>query len=252
VSLGSFPSRNSRQQRSSEKVSPAPDLVSKSNIMYQIIWGVWLVSLVWLVIHVSSTYDMPNSVILWILVVLTAICLVIFWFYALYHYGLVFFRQIGKIKSGAEERKREESGADFPRIALLYTTVDDFRYDAALSCVNQDYPDFHVFLIDVSQGQQGRDRVDEFHRSFPKKTTIVRRESLEGFKARSLNLALANQAQGYEFFALCDADGLLSKNFLKQASFTSNKMNKLDLHRPTMIVVPASRMRLRNISSTKL
>jgi len=187
--------------------------------MYLIILVVWLVSLVLLAINAAFIYGMPKSVILWILVVLAAICLAIFWFYALYHYGLVFFRQIGKIKPEAGEGKGEKSGAGFPRIALLYTTVDDFRYDAALRCVNQDYPNFHVFLIDVSQGQQGRDRVDEFHRSFPQKTTIVRRKKLEGFKARSLNLALANQAKGYEFFALCDADGLLTKNFLKQTSF---------------------------------
>jgi len=206
--------KNARQQKQKEKARRAPDLVSKRNTMYLIILGVWLVSLVWLAINASSIYNMPNSVILWILVVLAAICLAIFWFYALYHYGLVFFRQIGKVRPEAGE----ETGADFPCIALIYTTVDDFRYDAALRCVNQDYPNFHVFLIDVSQSQQGRDRVDEFHRSFPQKTTIVRRAELTGFKARSLNLALANQAKGYEFFALCDADGLLSKDFLKQAS----------------------------------
>ena len=193
------------------------DPVSKSNAMYLIIIGVWLVSLAWLAISAASIYGLPNSVGLWILVVLAAICLAVFWFYALYHYGLVFFRQIGKLKLEVREGE-EKGGAEFPRIALLYTTVDDFRYDAALSCVNQDYPHFHVFLIDVSQGKQGRDQVDEFHRKFPQKTTIIRRAELTGFKARSLNLALANQAKGYEFFALCDADGFLAKNFLKRAS----------------------------------
>ena len=210
--------KNAQHQKWNKKVISAPGLVSKSNTMYLIILVVWLVSLVGLVINFLFIYGIPNSVFLWILVVFAAICLAIFWFYALYHYGLVFFRQIGKIKPEVGEGKEEESRASFPSIALLYTTVDDFRYNAALSCVNQDYPNFHVFLIDVSQGQQGRNQVDEFHQSFPQKTTIVRRESLEGFKARSLNLALANQAQGYEFFALCDADGLLTKNFLKQAS----------------------------------
>jgi len=185
--------------------------------MYLIILGVWLVSLVLLAINAASTYGTPESAGLWILVVLTAICLAIFWFYALYHYGLVVFRQTGKIKHRVKVEERGEAG--FPHIALLYTTVDDFRYDAALSCVNQNYPNFHVFIVDVSQGQQGRDQVDEFHKEFPQKTTIVRREKLEGFKARSLNLALANQAKGYEFFALCDADGILAKDFLQKTSF---------------------------------
>ena len=200
-----------------KKVSSAPDLISKRNTMYLIILVVWLVSLVLLAINGAATYGLPPSVGLWILVVLTAICLAIFWFYALYHYGLVLFRQIGKIKPGAA--KGEESRESFPRIALIYTTVDDFRYEAALSCVNQDYSNFHVILIDVSQGQQGREQVAEFHKKFPQKTTIFRREKLEGFKARSLNLCLAGPAKGYEFFALCDADGILDKDFLKRASF---------------------------------
>jgi len=200
-----------------KKVSSAPDLISKRNTMYLIILVVWFISLILLAINAALTYGLPQSVGLWILVVLAAICLAIFWFYALYHYGLVFFRRIGKIKPGVV--KGEESRENFPRIALIYTTVDDFRYEAALSCVNQDYPNFDVILIDVSQGQRGRDQVEEFHKKFPQKTTIFRREKLEGFKARSLNLALAGPAKGYEFFALCDADGILAKDFLRKTSF---------------------------------
>ena len=200
-----------------KKVSSAPDLISKRNTMYLIILVVWFISLILLAINTALTYGLPQSVGLWILVVLAAICLAIFWFYALYHYGLVFFRWIDKIKPGVV--REEESRENFPRIALIYTTVDDFRYEAALSCVNQDYPNFDVILIDVSQGQRGRDQVEEFHKKFPQKTTIFRREKLEGFKARSLNLALAGPAKGYEFFALCDADGILAKDFLRKTSF---------------------------------
>ena len=200
----------------SKLVRSSSDLVSKRSTMYLCILVVWLVSMVLLAIHAALTYGLPSSAGHWILVVLVAICLAIFWFYALYHYGLVLFRWIGRVKPGVGEGGESQV---FPHIALLYTTVDDFKYEAALSCVNQDYPDFHVFIIDVSQGQAGRDQVDKFHKEFPQKTTIVRREKLEGFKARSLNLALANQAKGYEFFALCDADGLLPKDFLKKTSF---------------------------------
>ena len=105
-------------------------------MMYLVILGVWLVSLVCLGINASSIYKMPDSIALWILAILAAICLAIFWFYALYHYGLVLFRQMGKTRYGADKGKQIEDRASFPSIALLYTTVDDFRYDAALSCVN--------------------------------------------------------------------------------------------------------------------
>ena len=208
--------KNIQNQKQKKTVRQAPELVAKRNTMYLVILGIWIISTAGLAINAASVYGLPNSVGLWILVVLIAICLIIFWFYALYHYGLVVFRQIGKIKPQPE--KEEKSRTNFPRIALIYTTVDDFRHDAALSCINQDYPNFHVFLIDVSQSQEGREQVDEFHKSSPQKTTIVRRAELTGFKARSLNLALANQAKEYEFFALCDADGILTKDFLKKAS----------------------------------
>ncbi len=206
------------QQSKQEEAKSESKLISKSSTMYVLILVVWLASSVLLAIHAASTYGLPTSVLHWILVVLAAICLAIFWFYALYHYGLVLFRQIGKVKP-LSKKEIEESGASLPRIALLYTTVDDFKYNAVLSCVSQDYPNFHVFLVDVSQSQQGRDKIDEFQKKFSGKTTIVRREKLEGFKARSLNLALANQAKGYEFFALCDSDGILPRDFLKKTAF---------------------------------
>jgi cellulose synthase/poly-beta-1,6-N-acetylglucosamine synthase-like glycosyltransferase len=194
-----------------------PDLISKKNTMYLLILVVWIVSSVLLAVHAAFTYGLPKSALLWFLVVLASLGMVIFWFYALYHYGLVLFRRIGRVKPGAV--KGEEGWESFPGIALIYTTVDDFKYEAALSCVNQDYPNFQVFIIDVSQGQKGRDQVDEFHKKFPQQTTIFRREKLEGFKARSLNLCLAGPAKGYEFFALCDADGILARDFLRKTAF---------------------------------
>jgi len=210
---------NAQPQQQHKKAGSAMDLISKHNTMYLLILMVWVVSMVLLAINAASIYGLPKSAGHWILVVLAVICMAIFWVYALYHYGLVFFRQTGKVKPKAREVEEKERQVGFPGIAVLYTTVDDFKYNAVLSCVNQDYPDFHVFIVDVSQGQAGRDKVDEFHREFPQKTTIVRREKLEGFKARSLNLALANQAKGYQFFALCDADGILPKDFLRKTSF---------------------------------
>lgn len=205
-------------QSQRQQGTPSPDLVSKRSTMYGLILAVWAVSIVLLALHAVSLYGTPASAGTWVLVILAAVCMAVFWYYALYHWGLVLFRWISKLKPQEEMEREREAAGDFPHIAVLYTTVDDFRYNAALSCVKQDYPNFQVFLVDVSQGQEGRDRVDEFHKQFPKKTTIVRREKLEGFKARSLNLALANQASGYEFFALCDADGILASDFLKKTS----------------------------------
>lgn len=101
-----------------------------------------------------------------------------------------------------------------PAIALLYTTMNDFSEKAALSCVNQNYPTFHVYLLDDSCVPHYKSRVDQFNESFPRATTVVRRENREGFKAGNLNHALRLVAHEYEFFAVCDADGVLPPDFL--------------------------------------
>ncbi|HKQ09114.1 MAG TPA: glycosyltransferase [Blastocatellia bacterium] len=102
-------------------------------------------------------------------------------------------------------------------IAVLYTTMNDFSEAAARSCVNLSYPQFHVFLLDDSTEPQERSRVDEFHRRFPHLTTVMRRPNLHGFKAGNLNHALELIADRYEFFVVCDADGVLPADFLGRA-----------------------------------
>lgn len=189
-------------------------LSAKSNAMYRAIFVVWLGLLIWLAVSFAAFWAAPQNTAFRLASLWVSLCFTAFLFYALYHYALVICRRTGRIpqlpplQSGAE--------APLPSVAVLYTTVDDFRYDAAQSCLRQDYPNFHLFLVDASQTADGREHVKAFHADFPDKTSIWRRATLEGFKARSLNAALAQhvQAQGYEFFALCDNDGLLPRDFL--------------------------------------
>jgi hypothetical protein len=103
--------------------------------------------------------------------------------------------------------------AQTSRVAILYTTMNDFSRRAALSCVNQSHPECHVFLLDDSTEPRYQALVDAFHAEHLFTTTIVRRQNRSGFKAGNLNHALQKVGSAYEFFAVCDADGVLPSDF---------------------------------------
>jgi membrane glycosyltransferase len=100
-------------------------------------------------------------------------------------------------------------------IALLYTTMNDFSERAAQSCLHQEYPSFRLFVLDDSTESVWQERVDAFGQANQEVTTI-RRADRTGFKAGNLNHALQLINTTYEWFAVCDADGVLPADFLTQ------------------------------------
>jgi cellulose synthase/poly-beta-1,6-N-acetylglucosamine synthase-like glycosyltransferase len=104
-----------------------------------------------------------------------------------------------------------------PSVALLYTTCDDFQADAASSCLGQDYPNYHLFILDDGEDEDVRRELDSFCVLHRESTTLVRRGTREHFKAGNVNHALRTVASAYEFFALVDADEHLPQNFLRRA-----------------------------------
>jgi cellulose synthase/poly-beta-1,6-N-acetylglucosamine synthase-like glycosyltransferase len=100
-----------------------------------------------------------------------------------------------------------------PPIALLYTTCNDFVEKSALTCVNQDYPSFTVYLLDDSSNPAFRGEVDRFAARHPDRVRVVRRPDRRGFKAGNINHALRHVATE-PLFALADADEILPPDFL--------------------------------------
>jgi len=136
---------------------------------------------------------------------------IIFWMLAAYYVAVVIFSFLSRPLPAMGIPEDE-----MPEVAILYTTCNDFCAEAAESCLNQDYPNFHVFLLDDSTKEEIRAEVDAFHAAHPDKTTIVRRNSRQGFKSGALNHALRSVAAKYPFFAVVDADEKLPANFLKR------------------------------------
>jgi cellulose synthase/poly-beta-1,6-N-acetylglucosamine synthase-like glycosyltransferase len=94
--------------------------------------------------------------------------------------------------------------------------VPDFQAEAIATCLNQDYPDFHVFLLDDSTRPEFRAAVEGFHAQHPERTTLIRRATRQGFKAGNLNHALRGEAAAYPYFAVVDADERLPADFLRR------------------------------------
>ena len=105
--------------------------------------------------------------------------------------------------------------APSPKVALLYLTMDDFDEEAALSCVGQEYPDFDLYILDDSADEQMKMKIDEFVKGLDTKPPVIRRPDRRAYKAGNLNYALNKIHKDYEYFAVCDADGILPTGFLK-------------------------------------
>jgi cellulose synthase/poly-beta-1,6-N-acetylglucosamine synthase-like glycosyltransferase len=144
-------------------------------------------------------------------------CLALFWFYGVYHSILLVFSYMGRPDLGARAQALAKDKPFSPKVAIIYTTYNDFNRQAALTCLNQDYPNYQVFLLDVSTNRDMRKQVDAFQEEFAPATTLVRLQPRQGFKARSLNDTLKTAVgDDYEFFAVCDADNYWPSDFLSR------------------------------------
>ena len=182
----------------------------KSSAMYLSIIITWILCLIWFGPKLSYIFQNLDTVLEKTLMIIFTTCLNVFWFYGFYHIYILVFGYI----SGGLNILDSNSKNTYPKIAILHTTCNDFSYKRALTCIKQDYPNYHVFLLDDSTEEKIIRKVDSFHREFPDSTTVVRRKNRDGFKAGAINNALANYAQGYEYFAVSDSDGSLPPDFL--------------------------------------
>lgn len=186
------------------------ELIKKSPLMmacFLLIWGGLIAVYVPRLLQVVSG---AHSVIELILLVIYFIFTVVFWLLTAYFLATVTFSFMSRRLPLAANI----NGEDWPEVAILYTTCNDFKTEAVLSCLQQQYPHFHLFLLDDSTDEAARHRVDDFHAAHPEQTTVVRRPDRNGFKAGNLNHALKTEAAGYPFFATIDADEILPADFL--------------------------------------
>ncbi len=167
------------------------------------------------VIHMGAASDfatgLPVALIL-------GLFFMLFWLFGSYH--LVVFAASRFLRQQAKGRislpPEVNSGGQWPRVAVLYPTMNDFDETAIRSCLNQDYPYSYVFILDDSTDSEIRAEIDHFALKHTGKLTVVRRVERKGFKAGNLNYALAGPAAGYSLIAVVDADCVLPADFIRR------------------------------------
>jgi cellulose synthase/poly-beta-1,6-N-acetylglucosamine synthase-like glycosyltransferase len=139
-----------------------------------------------------------------------------FWLYAAYHLVVLGFNRLIGSREKLARRYVIDLAEDVPAVAILYPTMNDFDEVAVRSCLEQDYANFRVFILDDSTDAGIRAEVDRFASVHIEKLTVVRRvQAQRGFKAGNLNHALAGAARDYPLFAVLDADCVLPADFTR-------------------------------------
>ena len=111
--------------------------------------------------------------------------------------------------------------SNYPSVALLYVCRDDVIDDCLLQTVNQDYPNYDIYVLDDSQQPQYRQRIDFLVKNIQwdengKNISVKRRKDIEGFKAGNLNNWLFQYGNHYKYFVIFDSDSLAKSNFISQ------------------------------------
>ena len=178
-----------------------------------VVWAILVFLVLWPWIHEIDSRDHTLSV-------LAHISAFLWWLVLLWGLHHLFF-QVGalfKKKNTSGRTKLKE-----PMVAVLYATCDDFSRKCCLSCLNQDYKRFVLFICDDSEKPQIKEEIDKFKRDNSKtgaksKCQIVRRPHRNGFKAGNLNYALAQQVPkklpDAEWVLLIDADQILHPTYI--------------------------------------
>lgn len=185
-------------------------VTEKSNLVYALIIIVWLICLGYFNPKLFSVLS-DNDPLATKAVFIMFICFInLFWLYGIFHLFFLLYRFFPRKSSEIE------CLFDFQSVAILYTTRNDFQMKAVQSCLDQSYPDSHLYILDDSTDTTYKAKIDEFHQANAERCSVVRRAGRQGFKAGNLNNALRYHTTHHEYFAVVDADEVLPADFLQK------------------------------------
>jgi len=180
--------------------------------MFLVILGLWFLVAAYFNPKIMVNFRTQESLIVRIYIVCFVALLDLFWFYGIYHLTISFFSIFCK----TPKITSDILSIPHPKVAILYTTMNDFSERAALSCLCQDYDNYDVYILDDSTDHEILRRIDDFVSRNPGHLYLIRRDLKKGFKAGNLNHALGMISGKYDYFSISDADGTLPKSFIKR------------------------------------
>lgn len=192
-------------------VRPVP-----SPLMYLTIFGLWIFSIVWFHSRLWQLLQMANDFAGTISLGAFIFFIYLAWLYGIYNAVIVGFSILYRYLGRKPQLVPMTMEAEPPAVAILYTTYNDFVERSAMSCVQQDYSNYKVYILDDSTNENSQAIVDEFARRYKDKVAVIRRNDRVGFKAGNLNHGLQNAAVTEPYFAIVDADEVLCPDFLSR------------------------------------
>ncbi|RMH64068.1 MAG: glycosyltransferase [Calditrichaeota bacterium] len=193
--------------------------------LYLFIFGSWIAALYWYHPRMLQLLEMETSYVdfisLWFFIIFVELA----WLYGLFNVGVVLFAWIYKRFVKKTEIPVLSKDKPQPPVAILYTTYNDFVEKSALSCVQQNYDHYRVYILDDSTDEAYKKQIDAFASRYPEQVRVIRRKDRKGFKAGNMNHAL-NRFIAEPYFAIADADEILPRDFLlKMVPYLVNDPN---------------------------
>ncbi|MDD5259547.1 MAG: glycosyltransferase family 2 protein [bacterium] len=190
-------------------------MVPKKSTVYLIIIVLWLATCLYFDFTLAQPIVLQTNIFAQISIIAFLICLNLFWLYGYYHLVFTVFSWYLSLKPA---NRQPGQPANYltdqqPRVAILYTTMNDFQSRSVQSCLTQRYQNYDVYILDDSSDINYRQEIDTFAKEYPG-VNVIRRHDRNGFKAGNLNHCLKQIHSNYEYFAICDADTVLPPDFL--------------------------------------
>lgn len=174
--------------------------------------GIWFSLVFWVIWPWITQFDLSD----YMLSVLAHISAAIWWLvllWALHH--LVFQLSALFVRSSNGKSEEEVINPQFPSVAILYVTCDDFNRESCKSCVDQDYVRSRVLICDDSKLPMYKKTTRDFSVKHRHKCTLITRSTNQGFKAGNVNHAIENFVTE-DWVLLIDADQILPPDYLSQ------------------------------------
>ena len=195
------------------QIAPAQTFWRPKPHLYLTVLTLWAVAVAWFHPQLATLPALGKTFwakgALWFFVLFIDIA----WGYAAYNVGVIVFGAYYARRSRRAPREMVTVN-ERPPVALLYTTCNDFVERSVRSCIEQDYPDYRVYILDDGTDPECRARIDRCAAAHPGRVLVIRRPDRKAYKAGNLNHALATLARE-PLFALVDADEILPPHFLQ-------------------------------------
>jgi hypothetical protein len=157
----------------------------------------WLGAVLWFQPHLAELLVLGNTLPAKFSVWFFVLFIDLAWIYAAYNIAVILFGSLYR-RRAAERLAAMPVAAnpeDSPPVALLYTTCNDFVESSVMSCIEQDYLHYTLYILDDGSTPEHRARIDAFAAAHPERVQVIRRLDKRAYKAGNLNHALASVAR---------------------------------------------------------